>query len=304
MNVALYVLRRAVSQKITGEIIMAKLLMGKEVSQRIKDEIKEEVQKLKKQGINPGLAVIIVGDDPASRVYVNNKKKACDYCGILSEEYALSADTTQDELLALIEKLNNNEHISGILCQLPLPKHIDEQAVINTINPQKDVDAFHPVNVGKIMTGDYDFVPCTPAGVMELIKESGIDVTGKECVIVGRSNIVGKPMSMLLLHKNGTVTVCHSKTVNLKEKVKRADILVAAVGKPNFITGDMIKEGAVVIDVGINRIAPKKLVGDVDFESAQQVAAAITPVPGGVGPMTIAMLMKNTVKAAILNNTK
>lgn len=304
MNVALYVLQRAVSQKITGEIIMAKLLMGKEVSQRIKDEIKEEVQKLKKQGINPGLAVIIVGDDPASRVYVNNKKKACDYCGILSEEYALSADTTQDELLALIEKLNNNEHISGILCQLPLPKHIDEQAVINTINPQKDVDAFHPVNVGKIMTGDYDFVPCTPAGVMELIKESGIDVTGKECVIVGRSNIVGKPMSMLLLHKNGTVTVCHSKTVNLKEKVKRADILVAAVGKPNFITGDMIKEGAVVIDVGINRIAPKKLVGDVDFESAQQVAAAITPVPGGVGPMTIAMLMKNTVKAAILNNTK
>lgn len=304
MNVALYVLQRAVSQKITGEIIMAKLLMGKEVSQRIKDEIKEEVQKLKKQGINPGLAVIIVGDDPASRVYVNNKKKACDYCGILSEEYALSADTTQDELLALIEKLNNNEHISGILCQLPLPKHIDEQAVINTINPQKDVDAFHPVNVGKIMTGDYDFVPCTPAGVMELIKESGIDVTGKECVIVGRSNIVGKPMSMLLLHKNGTVTVCHSKTVNLKEKVKRADILVAAVGKPNFITADMIKEGAVVIDVGINRIAPKKLVGDVDFESAQQVAAAITPVPGGVGPMTIAMLMKNTVKAAILNNTK
>ena len=304
MNVALYVLQRAVSQKITGEIIMAKLLMGKEVSQRIKDEIKEEVQKLKKQGINPGLAVIIVGDDPASRVYVNNKKKACEYCGILSEEYALSADTTQDELLDLIEKLNNNEHISGILCQLPLPKHIDEQAVINTINPQKDVDAFHPVNVGKIMTGDYDFVPCTPAGVMELIKESGIDVTGKECVIVGRSNIVGKPMSMLLLHKNGTVTVCHSKTVNLKEKVKRADILVAAVGKPNFITGDMIKEGAVVIDVGINRIAPKKLVGDVDFESAQQVAAAITPVPGGVGPMTIAMLMKNTVKAAILNNTK
>ena len=245
-----------------------------------------------------------MGDDPASRVYVNNKKKACEYCGILSEEYALSADTTQDELLDLIEKLNNNEHISGILCQLPLPKHIDEQAVINTINPQKDVDAFHPVNVGKIMTGDYDFVPCTPAGVMELIKESGIDVTGKECVIVGRSNIVGKPMSMLLLHKNGTVTVCHSKTVNLKEKVKRADILVAAVGKPNFITGDMIKEGAVVIDVGINRIAPKKLVGDVDFESAQQVAAAITPVPGGVGPMTIAMLMKNTVKAAMLNKTK
>ena len=283
---------------------MAKLLMGKEVSQRIKDEIKTQVQNLKEQGINPGLAVIIVGDDPASRVYVNNKKTACEYCGILSEEYALPENTSEEELLKLIDELNNRQDISGILCQLPLPKHIDEQAVINAINPNKDVDAFHPVNVGKIMTGDYDFVPCTPAGVMELIKESGIDVTGKECVIVGRSNIVGKPMSMLLLHKNGTVTVCHSKTVDLAEKTKRADILVAAVGIPEFIKGDMIKEGAGVIDVGINRIAPKKLVGDVEFESAEKKAAAITPVPGGVGPMTIAMLMQNTLKAAIINQSK
>ena len=222
----------------------------------------------------------------------------------MSEEYALPENTSEEELLKLIDELNNRQDISGILCQFPLPKHIDEQAVINAINPNKDVDAFHPVNVGKIMTGDYDFVPCTPAGVMELIKESGIDVTGKECVIVGRSNIVGKPMSMLLLHKNGTVTVCHSKTVDLAEKTKRADILVAAVGIPEFIKGDMIKEGAVVIDVGINRIAPKKLVGDVEFESAEKKAAAITPVPGGVGPMTIAMLMQNTLKAAIINQSK
>lgn len=283
------------------ERIMAMLLKGKEVSARIKDELKEEVVKMKERGINPGLAVIIVGDDPASRVYVNNKKKACEYCGINSYEYALPADTTEDELLKLIDELNNDPKVSGILCQLPVPKHINEQAIINAINPKKDVDAFHPVNVGKIMTGDYDFVPCTPAGVMELIKESGIDVNGKECVVVGRSNIVGKPMSMLLLHKNGTVTICHSRTQNLAEKTKKADILVAAVGIPNFITGDMIKEGAVVIDVGINRIAPKQLVGDVEFESAEKVAGAITPVPGGVGPMTIAMLMKNTLKAAEIN---
>ncbi|MDO5396766.1 MAG: bifunctional methylenetetrahydrofolate dehydrogenase/methenyltetrahydrofolate cyclohydrolase FolD [bacterium] len=281
---------------------MAILLKGKEVSARIKDELKEETAKMKTRGINPGLAVIIVGDDPASRVYVNNKKKACEYCGINSYEYALPKETTEAELLKLIDELNNDPKISGILCQLPVPKHIKEQSIINAINPNKDVDAFHPVNVGKIMTGDYDFVPCTPAGVMELIKESGIDVNGKECVVVGRSNIVGKPMSMLLLHKNGTVTICHSHTKNLAEKTKKADILVAAVGIPNFITGDMIKEGAVVIDVGINRIAPKKLVGDVEFESAEKVAAAITPVPGGVGPMTIAMLMKNTLKAAEINN--
>ena len=249
----------------------------------------------------PGLAVIIVGDDPASRVYVNNKKKACEEIGILSEEYALRADTSEEELLALIDKLNGDKKISGILVQLPLPKGIDEEKVINRIDPKKDVDAFHPVNVGKIMVGNFDFVPCTPAGVMELIKESGIDISGKECVVVGRSNIVGKPMSMLLLHKHGTVTVCHSRTKDLKEVTKRADVLVVAVGIPNFITGDMIKEGAVVIDVGINRLENKKLVGDVEFESAEKVASVVTPVPGGVGPMTIAMLMKNTLKAAIIN---
>ncbi len=259
---------------------------------------------LKEKGIFPGLAVIIVGDDPASRVYVNNKKKACEDLGIYSEEYALPAETTEEELLCLVNKLNNDDSISGILVQLPVPKHIDEKTILDAINPKKDVDAFHPVNVGKIMVGDFDFVPCTPAGVMELIKESGIDVAGKDCVVVGRSNIVGKPQAMLLLHQNGTVTICHSRTKNLKEKTKNADILVAAVGIPNFIKGDMIKPGAVVIDVGINRIAEKKLVGDVDFEEAEKVAGAITPVPGGVGPMTIAMLMRNTLKAAEINGTK
>ena len=283
---------------------MAKLLMGKEVSARIKAELKTEVENLKKEGINPGLAVIIVGEDPASQAYVRNKERACEERGIYSEKYALPAETTQEELLKLIDELNNKSSISGILVQLPVPKHIDEKTIINAIAPNKDVDAFHPVNVGKIMVGNYDFVPCTPAGVMELIKESGIDVSGKECVIVGRSNIVGKPQAMLLLHQNGTVTICHSKTKNLAEKTKNADILVAAVGIPNFIKGDMIKEGAVVIDVGINRLENKKLCGDVEFESAEKVAGAITPVPGGVGPMTIAMLMKNTVKAAILNKSK
>lgn len=243
---------------------------------------------------------MIVGDDPASRVYVNSKKKNCEELGIYSEEHALSADTTEEELLSLIDTLNQRKEINGILVQLPLPKHINEEHIIHAINPKKDVDAFHPVNVGKIMVGNFDFVPCTPAGVMELIKESGIEIAGKECVVVGRSNIVGKPQAMLLLHQNGTVTICHSRTKDLKEVVKRADILVAAVGIPNFITGDMIKEGAVVIDVGINRIADKKLVGDVDFTSAEKVAGAITPVPGGVGPMTIAMLMKNTIKAAAI----
>lgn len=284
------------------EIIkMAKILDGKMVSQRIKDELKAEVLELKNKGITPGLAVIIVGDDPASRVYVNSKKKACAEIGIYSEEYALPAETSEEELLALVEKLNNKDDISGILCQLPLPKHLDEKKVINAISPLKDVDAFHPANVGKIMIGDYDFLPCTPAGVMELIKESGIEVKGKECVVVGRSNIVGKPQAMLLLHQNGTVTICHSKTRDLKEVCLRADILVAAVGVPELIKGDMIKEGAVVIDVGMNRLENKKLVGDVEFSSASEKAAAITPVPGGVGPMTIAMLMKNTVRAATLN---
>lgn len=250
------------------------------------------------------MAVVIVGDDPASRVYVNSKKKACEQIGIYSEEYALSAETTEMELLALVEKLNNKDDIDGILVQLPLPKHINEETIINAISAAKDVDAFHPVNVGKIMIGNYDFLPCTPAGVMELIKESGIEVAGKECVVVGRSNIVGKPQAMLLLHQHGTVTICHSKTKNLKEVCQRADILVAAVGRAEMITGDMIKPGAVVIDVGMNRMEDKRLLGDVNFEQAEKVAAAITPVPGGVGPMTIAMLMRNTVTAAIKNNEK
>ncbi len=257
--------------------------------------------KLKEQGVNPGLAVIIVGDDPASRIYVNNKKKACEYIGVRSFEYALPAETTQEELVKLVEELNDNPEIDGILCQLPVPKHIDDKAIINAIRPDKDVDAFHAVNVGKIMIGDYDFLPCTPAGVMELIKESGIDISGKECVVVGRSNIVGKPMAMLLLHAHGTVTICHSRTKDLAETVRRADIVVAAVGVPQLITGDMVKEGAVVIDVGMNRLEDKKLVGDVQFDTAAEKASAITPVPGGVGPMTIAMLMKNTVKAAMIH---
>ena len=283
---------------------MANIIDGKAISTQIKDEVKAEAAALKAKGIEPCLAVVLVGEDPASQVYVRNKERACEECGIYSEKYALPAETTQEELLKLIDELNNKSSISGILVQLPVPKHIDEKTIINAIAPNKDVDAFHPVNVGKIMVGNYDFVPCTPAGVMELIKESGIDVSGKECVIVGRSNIVGKPQAMLLLHQNGTVTICHSKTKNLAEKTKNADILVAAVGIPNFIKGDMIKEGAVVIDVGINRLENKKLCGDVEFESAEKVAGAITPVPGGVGPMTIAMLMKNTVKAAILNKSK
>ena len=281
---------------------MAKILDGKMVSQRIKDELKEQVAKLKNQGISVGLTVIIVGDDPASRVYVNSKKKACEALGIESQEYALPAETTEAELLTLIEALNKDDKVNGILVQLPLPKHINEETVINSIDPKKDVDAFHPQNVGKIMIGNYDFLPCTPAGVMELIKESGIDVSGKECVVLGRSNIVGKPQAMLLLHQNGTVTICHSRTQNLKEVTKRADILVAAIGKPNFVTADMVKEGAVVIDVGINRMPDKKLCGDVDFAEVSKIASAITPVPGGVGPMTIAMLMKNTVTAAICQN--
>ncbi len=244
-----------------------------------------------------------MGDDPASKIYVRNKKLACEFCGIESLEFALPAETTQEDLLALIERLNNDNTISGILCQLPLPKGLDEEAVINAISPNKDVDAFHPSNVGKIMIGNFDFLPCTPAGVMELIAESGIDVSGKKCVVVGRSNIVGKPMSMLLLHKNGTVTICHSRTKDLAKECREADILVAAVGVPELIRGDMVKDGAVVIDVGMNRLENKKLVGDVAFSEASEKAAAITPVPGGVGPMTIAMLMKNTVKAAVLNQT-
>jgi len=253
---------------------------------------------LKAKGVLPGLAVIIVGEDPASKVYVGRKEAMCQELGMHSEKFALPEETTQEELVALVEKLNKDDKVHGILVQLPLPRHLDEKAVINTINPEKDVDAFHPVNVGKIMIGDYDFVPCTPAGIMELIKESGVEVEGKTCVVVGRSNIVGKPMSMLLLHKNGTVTTCHSRTRNISEITKTADILVAAVGRANFITEDMVKPGAVVIDVGMNRRADGKLTGDVDFAGVSEIASYITPVPGGVGPMTITMLLKNTLTAA------
>ncbi len=278
---------------------MAQIIDGKQVSARIKQEIKEETTRLAEKGIKVGLAVILVGNDPASQVYVKNKEKACEECNFYSEKYLLDENVSEKELLDLIEVLNNRDEISGILCQLPLPKHLDEKTVINAINPEKDVDAFHPVNVGKIMIGDYDFLPCTPAGVMELIKETGIEIEGKECVVIGRSNIVGKPQAMLLLHKNATVTICHSRTKSLKEVTSRADILVAAVGKAKFVTEDMVKEGAVVIDVGMNRDENGKLCGDVDFQNVAPKVKAITPVPGGVGPMTIAMLMKNTLRAAI-----
>lgn len=278
------------------------IIDGKAISAKTKEELKTEVAALKEQGVSVGLAVIIVGDDPASRVYVNNKKKACELLGIYSEEYALPADTDMASLLGLIDELNNRSDINGILCQLPLPKHLDEKAVINAISPDKDVDAFHPVNVGKIMIGDFDFLPCTPAGVMRLIDETGVSIEGKNCVVIGRSNIVGKPMAMLLLHRNATVTICHSKTVNLSEITSKADILVAAVGRANFVTPDMVKDGAVVIDVGMNRPADGKLCGDVDFEAVKDKCSYITPVPGGVGPMTIAMLMANTVTAAKKQN--
>ena len=278
---------------------MAKIISGKEVALKVREGIKAEVcQLLEKTGKRPGLAVIIVGEDHASQVYVRNKAKGCEEVGFYSEVYRLPENTEMSELLALIDKLNKDTNIHGILCQLPLPKHLDETAVILAIDPNKDVDAFHPVNTGKIMIGNYSFLPCTPAGVMELIASTGVDVAGKECVVVGRSNIVGKPQAMLLLQKNGTVTICHSKTKDLAQTTKRADILVVAVGRANFITGDMIKEGAIVIDVGINRNEEGKLVGDVHFESAEKVASYITPVPGGVGPMTITMLLKNTLTAA------
>ena len=280
---------------------MAKIIDGKVISASVKKRVQNEVSDLKQKGVTVGLAVIIVGEDPASKVYVSNKKKACEALGIISEEYALPESTTNEELLALINELNRKPSINGILCQLPLPKHLDEKLIINSIDPNKDVDAFHPFNVGKIMIGDFHFLPCTPAGVMEMLEYEGIDVTGKNCVVIGRSNIVGKPMNMLLLHKNGTVTVCHSKTNNLAEICKKADILVVAVGRPNFVTADMVKPDAVVIDVGINRV-DGKLCGDVDFENVSKIASAITPVPGGVGPMTIAMLMQNTLTAAKIQN--
>ncbi|MBQ6714034.1 MAG: bifunctional methylenetetrahydrofolate dehydrogenase/methenyltetrahydrofolate cyclohydrolase FolD [Clostridia bacterium] len=280
---------------------MSKIIDGKAVSAFIKDKVREEVTTLKNKGIDTCLAVILVGNDPASQIYVANKKKACEDLGIISKEFLLPETATEEELLTLVNTLNEDKSINGILCQLPLPRGLDDKKIINAISPLKDVDAFHPSNVGKIMIGDYDFAPCTPAGVMEMLKYYDISVEGKNCVVIGRSNIVGKPMSMLLLHKNGTVTVCHSKTENLKEICSKADILVAAVGKANFVTADMVKEGAVVIDVGMNR-SEGKLCGDVDFERVQEKASFITPVPGGVGPMTIAMLMKNTLIAAKKQN--
>ena len=282
---------------------MAKIIDGKEVSAQVKEQVKEEAAQLKAAtGLQVGLAVVIVGNNPASRVYVNNKKKACEAVGFQSFEYALDEDTTQEELLELVEVLNENPQVNGILVQLPLPKQIGEKAIINAISPDKDVDAFHPSNVGRIMIGSYAFLPCTPAGVMELIASTGVSVSGKNCVVIGRSNIVGKPMAMLLLHQNGTVTICHSRTQNLKEICAQADILVAAVGKANFVTADMVKEGAVVIDVGMNRLDNGKLCGDVDFAAVEPKAGYITPVPGGVGPMTIAMLMRNTLTAAKQQN--
>ena len=277
---------------------MYNIIDGKKISAEVKEEVRIKVAALKEKGVSVGLAVVLVGEDPASKVYVNNKKKACEALGIESFEYLLSENTTQEELLELVEKLNSDERVDGILVQLPLPRHLDEKAVIAAISPNKDVDAFHAVNVGKIMSGDYTFAPCTPAGIIELIERSGISLEGKNCVVIGRSNIVGKPMSMLLLHKNATVTICHSRTKNLADVVRGADVVVAAVGKAKFVTADMIKEGAVVIDVGINRMDDGKLCGDVDFDTVAPKCSYITPVPGGVGPMTIAVLMQNTLKAA------
>lgn len=277
---------------------MYKIISGKEVSEAVKLRVADEVKELKANGIEPCLAVILVGDDPASRVYVNNKKKGCEQTGMNSFEYALPEETTTDELIALIEKLNGEKDVHGILCQLPVPEHIDEEKVLNAISPDKDVDAFHPVNCGKVMTGDYTFAPCTPAGMVEMLKYYNIPIAGKHCVIIGRSNIVGKPMAMLMLKENATVTVCHSRTQNLAEITKQADILVAAVGRPKFVTPDMVKDGAVVLDVGINRMEDGKLCGDVDFDAVCEKTSYITPVPGGVGPMTITMLLKNTLAAA------
>ncbi len=277
---------------------MANLIDGKQISKEIKDELKELVAKKKEEGMEATLAVIQVGNDPASSVYVGNKKKACEYIGIHSLAYELPEETTQDELVELINKLNKDNSVHGILVQLPLPKHMCEDDIIKTIAPEKDVDGFHPQSVGALSIGQKGFVSCTPAGVIQLLKRSGIEIEGKECVVLGRSNIVGKPMALLLLRENGTVTICHSKTKDLKEVTKRADILIVAVGRPKMVTADYVKEGAVVIDVGIHRMENQKLCGDVDFDSVEPIASYITPVPGGVGPMTIAMLMNNCVEAA------
>lgn len=278
---------------------MAIRMDGKALSAKLRAALKEETEEFAtKTGIRPGLAVIIVGEDPASKIYVRNKGKACEEVGYRSEIYELPTETTEEQLLELVHVLNDRADIHGILVQSPLPKHLDEALIVNNISPDKDVDAFHPTNVGRIMIGDYRFLPCTPAGVMELLKEYDIDPTCKECVVVGRSDIVGKPMAMLLLHANGTVTICHSRTKNLAEVTRRADILVMAIGRADFLTGDMVKEGAVLIDVGMNRNAEGKLTGDIDFATCEPKASYITPVPGGVGPMTITMLMKNTLAAA------
>ncbi|MCI6502183.1 MAG: bifunctional methylenetetrahydrofolate dehydrogenase/methenyltetrahydrofolate cyclohydrolase FolD [Clostridia bacterium] len=278
---------------------MAVIIDGKMISRQLRSEIAEETAALtQKTGCIPGLAVIIVGKDPASEVYVRNKCRACEEVGFYSEKYELPEDTTEEELLRVIDRLNHDTKIHGILVQLPLPRHLDSRRVLLAIDPAKDVDAFHPYNTGLIMQGDFDFLPCTPAGVMELLQRSQVKIDGKHCVIIGRSNIVGKPMAMLLLKANGTVTICHSQTNDLPEICRTADLIVAAVGKPKFVTADMVKPGAVVIDVGINRLPDGKLCGDVDFENVVSKASYITPVPGGVGPMTIAMLMKNTLTAA------
>lgn len=283
---------------------MACIIDGKRISADIREKLKIDIANLKvERGIVPSLAVVIVGDDPASRVYVNNKKRACDEIGIMSYEFALPCDTSQAELLSLIDELNRRADINGILVQMPLPAHINESSVIERINPIKDVDAFHEINVGKLMTGNFKFLPCTPAGIVRLLDESNIDIVGKHCVIIGRSNIVGKPLAMLMLHRDATVTICHSKTSNLAEICRTADILVSAVGRANFVTSDMVAPGTVVIDVGINRGGDGKIRGDVDFENVKQVASYITPVPGGVGPMTICMLMHNAVTAALLQSS-
>lgn len=279
---------------------MTQIIDGKRISQEIKDELKEKVESLKKEGKEATLAVIQVGNDPASSVYVNNKKKACAYIGIRSLAYELAEETTEDELLALIDQLNKDDSVNGILVQLPVPAHIDEDKIIQAISPKKDVDGFHPENVGKLVIGEPGFISCTPAGIIQLLKRSGIEIAGKNCVVIGRSNIVGKPMALLMLRENATVTVAHSKTQNLKEICKRADILIVAIGKPQFITADYVKEGAVVVDVGIHRDENNKLCGDVKYQDVAPHTQAITPVPGGVGPMTIAMLMNNCVESMLM----
>lgn len=276
----------------------APIINGKQISEEIRKDLREEVERLAKQGFTPGLAVVLVGEDPASQVYVRNKEKACHELGYYSEVHRLSAETSQEELLALVDKLNRQANIHGILVQLPLPKHIDEKAVIDAISAVKDVDGFHPVNVGNLMIGDDSLLSCTPAGVIELIKRTGVDIAGKHAVVIGRSNIVGKPVSLLLQRENATVTMCHSRTANMKELTRLADILVVAIGRANFVDASYVKPGAVVIDVGMNRLENGKLAGDVDFESVKEVSGPITPVPGGVGPMTITMLMQNTLIAA------